>query len=117
MANTLLTDFQPTDVSDTSSNLSPFTDGEWSTAPSSPSWASHDDKPSAQPSEFPSHFPTLAASTQPSVVSAQDTQTPDNWIKRDDRLVRLTGKHPFNCEAKLGDLFAAVSRAALQMYA
>lgn len=32
--------------------------------------------------------------------------TPDSWIPRDPRLVRLTGKHPFNCEAKLKDLYA-----------
>jgi hypothetical protein len=32
--------------------------------------------------------------------------TPDSWIPRDRRLVRLTGKHPFNCEAKLKDLYA-----------
>jgi len=31
--------------------------------------------------------------------------TPDRWIPRDSRLVRLTGKHPFNAEAKLNDLF------------
>ena len=33
--------------------------------------------------------------------------TPDHWIARDPRLVRLTGKHPLNCEAKLDDLYAA----------
>jgi DMSO/TMAO reductase YedYZ molybdopterin-dependent catalytic subunit len=33
--------------------------------------------------------------------------TPDNWIKRDTRLVRLTGKHPFNTEARLDELFNA----------
>jgi len=35
------------------------------------------------------------------------SDTPDAWIPRDPRLVRLTGKHPFNCEAKLNDLFAS----------
>jgi nitrate reductase (NAD(P)H) len=33
--------------------------------------------------------------------------TPDAWVPRDPRLVRLTGKHPLNCEAKLNDLFAS----------
>jgi nitrate reductase (NAD(P)H) len=33
--------------------------------------------------------------------------TPDDWVPRDPRLVRLTGKHPLNCEAKLNDLFAS----------
>ncbi|KAF8601756.1 nitrate reductase [Ceratobasidium sp. AG-I] len=58
-------------------------------------------------SGLPSHFPKLPTTSPPLFVSAQDTQTPDNWIVRDDRLVRLTGKHPFNCEARLGDLFSA----------
>ncbi|KAL7410259.1 hypothetical protein BDY24DRAFT_400640 [Mrakia frigida] len=34
-----------------------------------------------------------------------DKGTPDEWIKRDQRLVRLTGKHPCNVEAPLKDLF------------
>jgi nitrate reductase (NAD(P)H) len=33
--------------------------------------------------------------------------TPDNWIKRDKRLIRLTGKHPFNVEARLDHLYDA----------
>lgn len=33
--------------------------------------------------------------------------TPDEWIPRDESLVRLTGKWPFNCEAPLPDLWAA----------
>ncbi|KAF8967746.1 nitrate reductase [Flammula alnicola] len=40
------------------------------------------------------------------VVDPQDVGTPDGWIPRDSRLVRLTGKHPFNSEAKLKDLYA-----------
>jgi nitrate reductase (NAD(P)H) len=28
----------------------------------------------------------------------RDVGTPDEWVKRDGRLVRLTGKHPFNVE-------------------
>jgi len=32
--------------------------------------------------------------------------TPDAWIPRDPRMVRLTGKHPFNAEANLRDLYA-----------
>jgi len=38
-------------------------------------------------------------------VSFRDT--PDHWVARDPRIVRLTGKHPLNCEAKLNDLYAA----------
>ncbi|KAF9007401.1 nitrate reductase [Cyathus striatus] len=40
-------------------------------------------------------------------VDPQDVATPDSWINRDPRLVRLTGKHPFNSEAKLKDLYSA----------
>ncbi|CAE6437488.1 unnamed protein product [Rhizoctonia solani] len=76
-----------------------------STVPSSPASTCVDDKLRA--TGLPSSFPTLPESTPPTVVSAHDEQTPDNWVKRDDRLIRLTGKHPFNCEAKLGDLFTA----------
>lgn len=31
----------------------------------------------------------------------RDAKTPDSWISRDGRLVRLTGKHPFNVEPPL----------------
>jgi nitrate reductase (NAD(P)H) len=34
-------------------------------------------------------------------TDARDMKTPDEWVKRDGRLVRLTGKHPFNCEPPL----------------
>jgi nitrate reductase (NAD(P)H) len=40
------------------------------------------------------------------ILSRGPRGTPDAWIHRDPRLVRLTGKHPFNCEAKLKDLYA-----------
>ena len=42
------------------------------------------------------------------LVSSVRRNTPDNWVPRDPGLVRLTGKHPFNCEAKLDRLFDAV---------
>ena len=34
-----------------------------------------------------------------------DKNTPDGHVPRDDRLIRLTGVHPFNVEAPLSDLF------------
>lgn len=34
-------------------------------------------------------------------VDARDKNTPDNWIPRYPDLIRLTGKHPFNCEPPL----------------
>ncbi|SPO35721.1 probable Nitrate reductase [NADPH] [Pseudozyma flocculosa] len=36
---------------------------------------------------------------------AADANTPDGWIPRDERLIRLTGKHPFNTEPPLATLF------------
>lgn len=36
-----------------------------------------------------------------------DAGTPDAWVARDERMVRLTGKHPYNCEAPLTDLWNA----------
>ena len=35
----------------------------------------------------------------------EDVKTPDNWIKRHPHLIRLTGKHPFNVEANLPEMF------------
>ena len=32
-------------------------------------------------------------------------KTPDNWIKRHPHLIRLTGKHPFNVEANLPEMY------------
>eukprot|EP00441_Pelagodinium_beii_P004767 CAMPEP_0197703292 /NCGR_PEP_ID=MMETSP1338-20131121/125363_1 /TAXON_ID=43686 ORGANISM="Pelagodinium beii, Strain RCC1491" /NCGR_SAMPLE_ID=MMETSP1338 /ASSEMBLY_ACC=CAM_ASM_000754 /LENGTH=525 /DNA_ID=CAMNT_0043287185 /DNA_START=47 /DNA_END=1624 /DNA_ORIENTATION=+ len=34
-------------------------------------------------------------------VDARDADTPDNWIKRHEAMVRLTGRHPFNTEPPL----------------
>lgn len=36
-----------------------------------------------------------------------DAATPDNWIPRDEQMIRLTGKHPCNTEAPLSTLFNA----------
>jgi len=40
-------------------------------------------------------------------VDGRDKGTPDAWIKRDPSLIRLTGRHPFNCEPPLKDLLDA----------
>lgn len=34
-----------------------------------------------------------------------DRGTPDEWVPRDPKLIRLTGSHPFNCEPPLHSLF------------
>ncbi|KAG9103002.1 hypothetical protein FRC07_010108, partial [Ceratobasidium sp. 392] len=89
-------------MSDTTSSPVSASD---STLPSSPTSSIYNEK---DPKDgFPREFPPLPTSVLPTEVNQQDKQTPDSWVKRDERLVRLTGKHPFNSEAKLGDLFAA----------
>ena len=39
-------------------------------------------------------------------VDSKDVGTPDAWLKRHPELVRLTGRHPFNCEPPLPRLMA-----------
>lgn len=34
-------------------------------------------------------------------VDSRDKDTPDTWVPRHPSLIRLTGRHPFNCEAPL----------------
>ncbi|MEW5308874.1 MAG: hypothetical protein WDW38_000798 [Sanguina aurantia] len=43
----------------------------------------------------------------PTQVDKKDADTPDNWIRRDARIQRLTGRHPLNCEPPMEDLMAA----------
>lgn len=38
---------------------------------------------------------------EPSIYDPRDERTLDSWIKRNPNLIRLTGKHPFNCEPPL----------------
>ena len=50
-------------------------------------------------------YPLPPPATEPTEVLEQDKKTPDGWLPRDPRLIRLTGVHPFNVEAPLSDLF------------
>ncbi|KAK9815051.1 hypothetical protein WJX73_005946 [Symbiochloris irregularis] len=34
-------------------------------------------------------------------VDTRDASTPDRWVRRHPELIRLTGRHPFNCEPPL----------------
>ncbi|KAH6687963.1 nitrate reductase [Plectosphaerella plurivora] len=45
--------------------------------------------------------------TKPTVnqVLPEDLKTPDSFVTRDPRLIRLTGVHPYNVEAPLSDLY------------
>ncbi|RFU72701.1 nitrate reductase [Trichoderma arundinaceum] len=51
-------------------------------------------------------LPTIPK-TEPIEPLSTDNQTPDHWIARDSRMIRLTGKHPCNVEAPLSTLFKA----------
>ncbi|CAA7263902.1 unnamed protein product [Cyclocybe aegerita] len=59
--------------------------------------------------QFPADLklPLLPPESACAVIDAQDKDTPDSWVTRDSRLVRLTGKHPFNAEARIRDLYTA----------
>ncbi|GAB7332409.1 hypothetical protein MBLNU13_g04219t1 [Cladosporium sp. NU13] len=50
-------------------------------------------------------FPLPQPTTVPTDVLEIDKKTPDGWLPRDPRLIRLTGVHPFNSEAPLSDLY------------
>lgn len=50
-------------------------------------------------------FPMPAPRNPPTQVLEADKKTPDGWLPRDPRLIRLTGVHPFNVEAPLTELF------------
>lgn len=40
-------------------------------------------------------------------IDEKDQFSPDNWIPRSSKMIRLTGKHPFNAEPELTPLFDA----------
>ncbi|ORY07232.1 NAD(P)H-nitrate reductase [Basidiobolus meristosporus CBS 931.73] len=50
------------------------------------------------------NFPTFPADDQ-LIFDERDEKTPDNWIKRNPELIRLTGKHPFNGEPTPTNLY------------
>lgn len=47
----------------------------------------------------------IDAPQYPEEIDEADQFTPDNWIARSDRLIRLTGKHPLNAEPDLTEVF------------
>ncbi|KAG1736106.1 uncharacterized protein EDB91DRAFT_1142870 [Suillus paluster] len=63
------------------------------------------DQPERNGPQLPQHLPQLPHNATPTEVAEQDLETPDKWVNRNPELVRLTGKHPFNSEARLGALF------------
>ncbi|KAN0084049.1 hypothetical protein V8E55_007553 [Tylopilus felleus] len=65
------------------------------------------DDPTRNGPSLPKTLPQLPENAMLLEVAEADRETPDNWVKRNPDLVRLTGKHPFNSEAKLSTLFQA----------
>lgn len=41
------------------------------------------------------------------LVDAKDADTPDSWIPRHTEILRLTGRHPLNCEPPMERLMGA----------
>jgi len=81
------------------------------TMPPSPAHTEKDsraDSISGEPEEVeadePKTYPLPPKSRANSVLD-EDAKTPDSWVERDSRLIRLTGIHPFNVEAPLSDLY------------
>jgi len=73
--------------------------------PSPPETVNGDEtKSPASPPPKP-EFPLLPSANTLLRVLAIDKPTPDSHVPRDPRLIRLTGVHPFNTEAPLGDLY------------
>lgn len=64
-----------------------------------------DDNASDSSCDSNANFPLPPPTAIPTKVLEVDQKTPDRWIPRDERLIRLTGVHPFNVEAPLTDLF------------
>ncbi|KAF7543267.1 hypothetical protein G7Z17_g10884 [Cylindrodendrum hubeiense] len=56
------------------------------------------------PIEFPKQYP-LPPNFRSKEVLPEDLKTPDSHVRRDPRLIRLTGVHPFNVEAPLSELY------------
>ena len=50
-------------------------------------------------------YPLPPPAAIPTEVLRADKTTPDSWLPRDHRLIRLTGVHPFNVEAPLSELY------------
>ncbi|KAG2489120.1 hypothetical protein HYH03_012346 [Edaphochlamys debaryana] len=50
--------------------------------------------------------PEWAEHVLPAQVDKKDQDTPDNWVRRDPRILRLTGRHPLNCEPPMDVLMS-----------
>ncbi|KAK0568797.1 hypothetical protein OC861_001574 [Tilletia horrida] len=57
--------------------------------------------------EYEDEWPTVSKTENRIAKLEIDSRTPDAWVERDERMIRLTGKHPLNVEAPLADLWNA----------
>ncbi|KAJ3695938.1 hypothetical protein LUZ60_001315 [Juncus effusus] len=81
----------------TSFNPSPF-------KPKSPSHFSSEEDSEEEEQLDNKAFYQTKHDVEPSIYDPRDERTLDSWIKRNPSLIRLTGKHPFNCEPPLARL-------------
>lgn len=81
-------------------------DGDSATSSNGPTTPSESDDGEDYTTEYTKDLPPLPQklAVEPLAI---DAGTPDAWVARDERMVRLTGKHPFNSEAPLADLWNA----------
>lgn len=73
--------------------------------PPTPPYSEHSESEKMSEKKDAADFPLPPPSTEPTAVLEPDKKTPDGWLPRDSRLIRLTGVHPFNVEAPLSDLY------------
>lgn len=73
--------------------------------PPTPPESDHSDSEKSSQTGLEVDYPLPPKSSPPTEVLETDKKTPDNWVPRDPRLIRLTGVHPFNVEAPLSELY------------
>ena len=94
--------FPPTPPSSEKDEFSPsVTPGSQSPLSSTSRQGSFSEESKLETHDFPLPPPSNFATE----THELDADTPDAHVKRDPRLIRLTGVHPFNVEAPLTDLF------------
>ncbi|KAK3070746.1 hypothetical protein LTR53_009916 [Teratosphaeriaceae sp. CCFEE 6253] len=77
--------------------------------PTPPDSDTHSDTEKAETEESQHYaevdIPLPPPTQPPTEILEPDKKTPDHWLPRDPRLIRLTGVHPFNVEPPLSDLY------------
>jgi len=102
------------DISGTTSVAPPLTppdgasdEGKRSDSSQHDESADSDDDAHSVKYEYDEAWPAVPATENVIKKLDVDSKTPDNWVERDERMIRLTGKHPLNVEAPLADLWNA----------